>query len=268
MNLALLENNSNASPFDSICQYDENNTEYWLARDLMTVMGYQSWQRFETPIFQAMENMELAGDVTSKHFNSKAKKSRGRSAHDYQLTRYACYMVALACDGRKPEVALAKKYFAVKTREAEVKIPQLQENIQELTLKLALANAEKERAVAEKNLLDTRHYITTALPEPLQQKILGYQVVKEVEKVEVVIDKESGKEYDGVGITYIAKAFGFKSNQQCWSWLEQNGFGKNSPKWHNELTAIHSQKLSRDDFQYLKDILKEQKQGRQLWLGE
>jgi phage regulator Rha-like protein len=146
-------------------------------------------------------------------------------------------------------------------------IPEQQNVIQELSLRLALANAEKDKAIAEKNLLDTRHYIATALPEPIQQKVLGYQLVKEVEKIPVVIDKSTGEEFDGVGITYIAKTLGFKNNQQCWAWLEKKGFGKDSEKWHNELTAINSQKLPREDLEYLKDIFKEEKH-RQLWLGE
>jgi hypothetical protein len=92
-------------------------------------------------------------------------------------------------------------------------------------------------------------------------------LVKEVEKIPVVIDKSTGEEFDGVGITYIAKTLGFKNNQQCWAWLEKKGFGKDSEKWHNELTAINSQKLPREDLEYLKDIFKEEKY-RQLWLGE
>lgn len=125
MNLTRFENNSKDSLFDSIRRYDENGHEYWLARELMTLMGYQSWRRFETPIAQAIENLELSGDVVSDHFDSNDKvvkrpQGGGSKQVDYKLSRYACYMTALSCDGRKPEVALAKKYFAVKTRQAEV----------------------------------------------------------------------------------------------------------------------------------------------------
>ena len=47
-------------------------------------------------------------------------KSSRRDASSYELTRYAAYMTALCCDGRKPEVAAAKKYFAMKARKAEI----------------------------------------------------------------------------------------------------------------------------------------------------
>jgi hypothetical protein len=75
---------------------------------------------FNNSIESAIENLKLNGDNPSDHFLLLSVKSSGREASSYELTRYASYMTALACDGRKPEVAAAKKYFATKTREAEI----------------------------------------------------------------------------------------------------------------------------------------------------
>lgn len=140
--------------------------------------------------------------------------------------------------------------------------------LEEMRLKIEYEKLKGQNLQSEFALTQFRHTIVTTCPEPVQQKVLGYQTVKEVERVEVVIDKNSGQECDGVGITYIAKSLGFKTTQQCWAWLERVGYGKDSNKWQNELTAIHTPKLSRNDLQYLKDIFADSRQEQQLFLGE
>jgi hypothetical protein len=133
MSLMQVATNNNESPFDSIRRIDANGNEYWLARELMKLMGYSRWENFVKSIEQAKENMEIAGDDISIHIADstnmvKRTQGGGRNLEDFKLSRYAAYHTALACDGRKSEVALAKKYFVVKTRQAEIlenKLPEV-----------------------------------------------------------------------------------------------------------------------------------------------
>lgn len=114
-----------ASPFDSIMLLDHNGEERWSARNLQVLMGYDRWERFAEVVERAIETINAAGLDGLDHIRGAAKvMESGRWGHrqvkDYRLTRFGAYHVALAGDGRKPEVATAKSYFAVKTREAEL----------------------------------------------------------------------------------------------------------------------------------------------------
>lgn len=114
------------SPFDAIRRTRDDGSEYWSARDLMPLLGYERYENFLQSINRAWAaacNSE--GDAAaSDHFRDARKmiplgKGAQRDVGDRHLTRYACYLVAMNGDPRKPEIAAAQTYFAVKTREAE-----------------------------------------------------------------------------------------------------------------------------------------------------
>ncbi|MBP2319608.1 BRO family protein [Nesterenkonia lacusekhoensis] len=112
--------NSGASPFDQIKQHRADGVEFWSGRDLMELLGYDSWRRFEDAVERAQRTAENQGRNVTDLFAGAVKKSQwGRPAADVLLTRYAAYLVAMNGDPRKPEVAAAQSYFAVRTREAE-----------------------------------------------------------------------------------------------------------------------------------------------------
>jgi len=109
------------SPFDQIKQVDTDGSEYWLARELMPILGYQQWRQFEDAISRAIAACENIDVESEKHFlRLSAKSSGGRPREDFKLSRYGCYLTAMNGDPRKPEIAAAQNYFAVKTREAEL----------------------------------------------------------------------------------------------------------------------------------------------------
>lgn len=116
---------SSTSPFDRIRHFDENGNEYWSARELQNLLGYTEWRNFSKAINKAKENFEAVGMAAEEQLvkvNKLSKRNNGAEVEveDYRLTRRACYTVAVCCDANKPEVAAAKQYFVIRTRQAEV----------------------------------------------------------------------------------------------------------------------------------------------------
>ncbi|MCF3173946.1 phage antirepressor KilAC domain-containing protein [Streptomyces sioyaensis] len=117
--------NPGGSLFDRLKLVDHYGRECWSARDLHKPMGYASWEGFESAINRAIAAAENSGVNPLDHFRGATKVITGgrwgrQSVADFRLTRYACYLVAMNGDPRKPEIASAQTYFAVRTREAEI----------------------------------------------------------------------------------------------------------------------------------------------------
>ena len=112
--------------FDAIINKEENeNVEFWYARDLQNQLGYKRWENFIEAIKKAMQSCENAGITVENHFREITKMVKigsgaSRKLQDYMLTRYGCYLIAQNGDSKKEEIAFAQSYFAVQTRKQEI----------------------------------------------------------------------------------------------------------------------------------------------------
>ena len=86
--------------FDLVIHNDETaKVEFWYARELMPLLGYERWENFDKAISRAMDSCETSGIVVSDHFREVTKmvtlgSGAKRNVRDYMLTRYACYLIA------------------------------------------------------------------------------------------------------------------------------------------------------------------------------
>ena len=111
--------------FESLKEIDKNGIEYWQARELLPLLGYEKWEKAEEVVARAARACINSGQAVDNHFHQTGKmvkigSNTVREVRDYKLDRYACYLVAQNGDPNKPEIALAQTYFAIQTRRQEV----------------------------------------------------------------------------------------------------------------------------------------------------
>lgn len=115
----------NNKSFEDIKHTDENGVEFWYARELMPILQYSNWQNFKKIVNKAKISCENSNINVLDHFTDISKMAQigsgaERKQQDYELTRYACYLIAQNGDSRKKVIALAQTYFAVQTRKQEI----------------------------------------------------------------------------------------------------------------------------------------------------
>ena len=111
--------------FDNIKHVNEYGQEFWYARELQPVLEYSQWRYLKEAIERAKTACNNSGQNVADHFAEVRKmvdigSNAKRSIEDYELSRYACYLIVMNGDPRKEIIALGQTYFAVKTRQQEL----------------------------------------------------------------------------------------------------------------------------------------------------
>jgi acetylglutamate synthase len=154
--------------------------------------------------------------------------------------------------------------------------PQVASDVEMMMLKIELAKleAQKEVAIAQTSqsdlqLIQFRHYISTALPEHQQQKVLGYSEVKVVETRDrlvsngVVINDGST-----INKTELCKKLGFIAKSGSPDYKALNLYLAKMPEEAFETIQYlkESPELKREWLPELQHVIEDS--PRQGWLGE
>ncbi|HOD80022.1 MAG: DNA-damage-inducible protein D [Planctomycetes bacterium ADurb.Bin126] len=111
--------------FEDSKKLNQHGAEYWTARELYPLLGYKQWRNFQKAIDKAITSCQQSGNDPAHHFARARKmivvgKGAKRVGDDYELSRFACYLIAQNGDPRIPEIAEAQQYFAIQARRQEV----------------------------------------------------------------------------------------------------------------------------------------------------
>lgn len=148
--------------FENDKHVDPQGIETWSARDICQRFGYDSWEAFEKVIHKARAASDLKNIDPRTQFRDSTKLigpyGSDYPAHDYELTRYACYLIAQHADLKNPRIAEAQIYFSLYTYQQE-KLGGLTQDQQRLALRREISfDVQSLSRIAKKSGLNTRHF--------------------------------------------------------------------------------------------------------------
>jgi DNA-damage-inducible protein D len=101
--------------FENIKKKRADGTEFWSARELSKVLQYNKWENFSKVIDRAkLACKNSGGDVDSDFPEVRKIVKAGalqKKITDYELSRYACYLIVQNGDPRKEVIALRTNIF-------------------------------------------------------------------------------------------------------------------------------------------------------------
>ena len=128
--------------FEDIKNVRLDGSEYWSAREIAPVLDYVKWENFSKVVNRAMLACKNSGFEIADHFPDVKKmvaigSGTQRKVKDFELTRYACYLIVQNGDPRKEVIALGQTYFAIQTYRQEIadKFNQLDEDNKRLVIR-------------------------------------------------------------------------------------------------------------------------------------
>lgn len=228
------------SIFENIKHINEYGQEFWYARELQKVLEYTEWRKFKNAISRAMSACERSEIEVSEHFvgvdiTSVMPNGGKRILDDFELSRYACYLIVMNGDPNKEIIALGQTYFAVKTRQQE-----LIENYEELSEDEKRLRTREEMKKHNSSLADAAH--DAGVTEPLDYAIFtnkGYQGLygglgaKDIKRRKGLKDREDI--LDHMGSTELAANL-FRATQTEEKLRRENIQGKeNANRTHYEV---------------------------------
>ncbi len=120
----------------------QNGYLWWYASKLMDMLGYEDYSPTMKPIQKALQVCMSSNIDTSDNFSEEWKEINGKRFKDFKLSRFACYLITLNSDIKKPIVAKAQAYFAAFAATVQQYIRD-NEDVERVSLRAEITDHEK-----------------------------------------------------------------------------------------------------------------------------
>ena len=140
----------NLGTFESL-GYEKNDTVYWRASVFMLKLGYEDLKSFQAAINKAIKACMSMGIDFNDHIIPLQELHK-----DFELTRFACYLISMNADVGKKQVAQAQMYFIQQTRQLELIIENASEELDRFIIREELKEGTKDLQKAAMNKGVTR----------------------------------------------------------------------------------------------------------------
>lgn len=145
--LSLFDFEDGTPTFEAFAQV--NGETFWWASDFMHHLGYETWASFNKLINKAMTACNTLNIPLLENFKQVERIVDGTTGHDFKLSRFACYLIAMNGDTKKEPVAKAQFYFAQLAGAIENYMAEVQ-NVERLVIRDEISEGERSLATVAK----------------------------------------------------------------------------------------------------------------------
>lgn len=123
-------------------RFYQNGEIFWYASEFMKSLGYAEYSPAMKPIQKAFQVCMSTSIITSENLREEIREVNEKKIKDYKLSRFACYLIAMNSDTKKPQVAKAQAYFAAFTAYIHEYIKD-EKDIERVSLRTEVSDHEK-----------------------------------------------------------------------------------------------------------------------------
>lgn len=120
----------------------QNGMLFWYASELFDMLGYSEYKPNNKAIQKAIQVCASTGIDISENIQQVNREINGKQVKDFKLSRFACYLVSINSDIKKPMVAKFQAYFSAFAYKLESYIRDTQD-IERVTLRQEITDQEK-----------------------------------------------------------------------------------------------------------------------------